>query len=125
LWFVGRRRQTWNEDDVASIGLAVPKEEIAMIMKLVPAVLAVASLVTPALAAEFYIVQDASTKRCQIVEQRPTTSTTVVVGDGKVFTSRSEAETSMRSVEVCSSGTTGTVGGSGSSTTTTTTTTPR
>jgi hypothetical protein len=95
-----------------------------MIMKLVPAVAAVALLVTPALAAEFYIVQDTSTKRCQIVEQRPTASTTVVVGDGKVFTSRSEAETGMRSVEVCSSGTTGTVGGSGS-TTTTTTTTPR
>jgi hypothetical protein len=75
---------------------------------------------TPALAAEFYIVQDSSTKRCQIVEQKPTSSTTVVVGDGKVFTTRTEAQTALSSVEVCKTTT-----GSGSTTTTTTTTTPR
>jgi hypothetical protein len=92
-----------------------------MVAKHLLAAAAVFAVVTPALAAEFYVVQDTSTKRCQIVEQRPTSSTTVVVGDGKVFTSRAEAETSMKSIQVCSSGTTGT----GGSSTTTTTTTPR
>jgi hypothetical protein len=65
-------------------------------------------------------VQDSSTKRCQIVEQKPTSSTTVVVGDGKVFTSRTEAESALGSVQVCHS-----TGSTGSSSTTTTTTVPR
>jgi Flp pilus assembly protein TadB len=76
----------------------------------------VVAFATPALAAEFYVVQDSSTKRCQIVEQKPTGSTTVVVGDGKVFSSRTEAQTALSSIEVCKS-TTGM--GSESSTTTT------
>ena len=66
-----------------------------------------AALATPALA-DFYIVQDSGTKRCSIVE-RPTTQTSVIVGDGKVYTSRTEAEGALRTVKVCDSG--GTVGG--------------
>ena len=68
-----------------------------------------AAFVTPTLAAEFYIVQDTSTKRCRIVEQRPTTQTMVVVGDGKVYTTRDQAEGAMKTVKVCESG--GSVGG--------------
>lgn len=90
-----------------------------MLMRHVVAVAVATAFVTPALAAEFYIVQDTTTKRCQIVEQKPTTSTTVVVGDGKVYTSRTEAETAMGTVQVCHST------GPGGSSTTTTTTTPR
>lgn len=63
---------------------------------------------TPALA-DFYIVQDTSTKRCSVVEQRPTTQTSVIVGDGKVYTSRTEAEGALKTVKVCESA--GTVGG--------------
>ena len=70
---------------------------------------ALAAFVTPTLAAEFYIVQDTSTKRCRIVEQRPTTQTMVVVGDGKVYTTRDQAEGAMKTVKVCESG--GSVGG--------------
>ncbi len=66
-----------------------------------------AAFATPALA-DFYIVQDSGTKRCSIVEQR-TTQTSVIVGDGKVYTSRTEAEGALRTVKVCESG--GTVGG--------------
>jgi hypothetical protein len=77
---------------------------------------AIAAFATPALA-DFFVVQDTSSKRCTIVEQRPTTQTSVVVGDGKVFTTRSEAETAMRSIQVCQT----TTGAGGSSTTTTTT----
>ncbi len=52
------------------------------------------------MAAEFYVVQDASTKKCTIVDKKPTTTTTVVVGDG-VFKTRTEAETGMKTIKVC------------------------
>jgi len=77
--------------------------------KLLIAAVAVAAFATPSLAAEFFIVQDTGTKRCTIVDQRPTTQTTTIVGPGTAFTTRTEAETAMRTVKVCESG--GTVGG--------------
>jgi vancomycin permeability regulator SanA len=75
-------------DHVEPIGLEAGlfdkamKEEF-MRMKLLVAAVGFAALATPALAAEFYIVQDSTTKRCTIVEQKPTSQTTVVVGNGK------------------------------------------
>ena len=51
---------------------------------------------------EFYIVQDATTKKCTIVDKKPTTTTTTIVGDG-VYKTRTEAETGMKTVKVCSS----------------------
>ena len=89
-----------------------------MTLKHILAGVALAAFATPAMA-DFYVVQDTSSKRCTIVEQKPTTSTTVVVGGGQVYTSRTEAETALKSVEVCTSGAAST----GSTTTTTTTTT--
>lgn len=47
-------------------------------------------------------MQDTSTKKCTIVDKKPTTSTSVVVGDGKVFKTRTEAETGMKAMMVCS-----------------------
>ena len=79
-----------------------------MRMKLLVAAAAIAGFATPA-RADFYIVQDAGTKRCTIVEQRPTTQTSVIVGDGTVYTSRTQAEGAMKTTKVCESG--GTVGG--------------
>jgi hypothetical protein len=58
-------------------------------------------LTAPTLAAEFYVVQDAATKRCTIVDKKPTVTTTTVVGDGKVYKTREEAETGMKTVKVC------------------------
>jgi hypothetical protein len=84
------------------------KEEF-MRMKLLVAAAGFAALATPALAAEFYIVQDTGTKRCTIAEQRPTSQTTVVVGNGTTYTTRQEAEGAMKTVKVCETG--GTVGG--------------
>ena len=49
---------------------------------------------------EFYVVRDASTKKCTIVDKRPTTTTTTVVDNG-VFKTRTEAETSMKTMKVC------------------------
>jgi hypothetical protein len=66
----------------------------------------VAFVVTPSLA-DYYIIQDASTKRCRIVEERPAPSIGVVIG-GAGFGVRTEAESRMRTVEECrESGTTG------------------
>jgi hypothetical protein len=80
-----------------------------MRMKLLIAAAGFAAFATPSLAAEFYIVQDTATKRCTIVEQKPTSQTTVVVGPGTTYTTRTEAEGAMKTVKVCESG--GTVGG--------------
>jgi hypothetical protein len=46
-------------------------------------------------------VQDTSTKKCTIVDKKPTTTTTAVVGDGKVFKTRTAAETGMKTIKVC------------------------
>jgi hypothetical protein len=56
--------------------------------------------VAQAQTAEFFIVQDSSTKKCTIVDKKPTVTTTTVVGDG-VYKTRTEAETAMKSVKVC------------------------
>ena len=61
-------------------------------------------LASPALAQEFYVVQDTSTKKCTIVDKKPTvTSMTVVSPAGTVYKSRSEAETGMKTIKVCTS----------------------
>ena len=74
--------------------------------KLLTAAALTAALATPAFA-DFYIVQDATTKKCTIVQQRPTATTTTVVGDG-VFKTQVEAQDAMKTVKVCEDGMTGT-----------------
>jgi hypothetical protein len=59
------------------------------------------AMATPALAAEFYIVQDSSTKKCTIVDKRPTVTTTTVVGGDRIYTTREEATTAMKTVKIC------------------------
>jgi hypothetical protein len=52
--------------------------------------------------AAFYVVQDTATKRCTIVSEKPAEKTMVIVGDsGKVYTTRTEAETAMKTVKIC------------------------
>ena len=76
-----------------------------MKIKLVAAAALVASFAAPAFAAdEFYVVQDAKTKKCTIVDKKPTESSmTVVSPAGTVYKTRAEAETGMKTVKVCSS----------------------
>jgi len=64
-----------------------------------------AALVAPAFAAdEFYVVQDVKTKKCTVVDKKPVdTSMTVVSPAGTVYKTRSEAETGMKTVKVCTS----------------------
>jgi hypothetical protein len=51
-------------------------------------------------AAEFYVVRDATTKKCTVVDSKPTTTTTTVVGDG-VYKTRTEAESAVKTTKVC------------------------
>jgi hypothetical protein len=62
------------------------------------------AFLVPASAEDFYIVRDTTTKKCTIVDKKPsTTTTTTVVGDGSVYKTRTEAESAMKSVKVCTS----------------------
>ena len=50
----------------------------------------------------FYVVQDVKTKKCQIVDQKPTTQEwTMVGGDGTVYHTRTEAEGALKTTKVC------------------------
>jgi hypothetical protein len=70
-------------------------------MKSVIGGLLLMAIATPALAVEFYIVQDTATKRCTIVDKKPTVTTTVVIGDGTVYQTRTAAQSAMKTVKVC------------------------
>ena len=48
---------------------------------------------------EFYVVRDEATKKCTIVDKKPATTTTIV--DNGVFKTRTEAETGMKTMKVC------------------------
>jgi hypothetical protein len=50
---------------------------------------------------EFYVVQDVKTKKCTIVDKRPTTTTEFTVLGTTVFKTRAEAESGMRTQKVC------------------------
>lgn len=49
---------------------------------------------------EYYVVQDTATKKCTVVDKKPTTTTSVVVGPAG-FKTKTEAESGMKSVKVC------------------------
>jgi hypothetical protein len=54
------------------------------------------------MAASFYVVQDATTKKCTVVDTKPTVATTTVVSpSGKVYTTRDEAEAALKTITVC------------------------
>ena len=61
---------------------------------------AVSTIAQTAMAAEFYVVRDATTKKCTVVETKPTTTTTTVVDNG-IFKTKTEAETGMKTMKVC------------------------
>ena len=61
---------------------------------------ATTSIAQTANAAEFYVVRDASTKKCTIVDTKPTTTTTTIVDNG-TFKTKTEAESGMKTMKVC------------------------
>jgi hypothetical protein len=73
-------------------------------VKILMAGMLVVAFAMPALAAdEFYVVQDSSTKKCTIVDKKPTTTTTVTQVGPVTFKTRQEAETGMKTIKVCES----------------------
>ena len=75
-----------------------------MKIKLVVAAALVASFTVPAFAAnQFYIVQDIKTKKCAVVDKKPTESSmTVVSPAGTVYKTKAEAEAGIKTVKACS-----------------------
>jgi hypothetical protein len=81
------------------------------LMRFVTSTAIAAALVLPGAAAfaqapatSYYIVQDVKTKKCMIVDKKPTASEGTLVGpDGTVYKTRTEAEGAMKTVKVCTS----------------------
>ena len=61
---------------------------------------AATTVANSAMAAEFYVVRDATTKKCTVVDTKPTTTTTTVVDNG-TYKTKTEAETGMKTTKVC------------------------
>ena len=61
---------------------------------------AAATVAETAMAAEYYVVRDSTTKKCTVVETRPTGTTTTVVDNG-IYKTKTEAETGMKTTKVC------------------------
>jgi hypothetical protein len=80
-----------------------PSKEDTMTRQLIAAAALTVMLTAPAFAQDtFYVVRDTTTKKCTIVDKKPTVNTvTVVSPDGTVYKTRAEAETSMKTVKVC------------------------
>ena len=55
---------------------------------------------TTTVSSEYYVVRDATTKKCTIVDKKPTTTTMVQVGP-MAFKTRTEAESGMKTIKVC------------------------
>src|SRR4051812_29504686 len=67
-------------------------------MKIIVASLLAASVSLPALAqnTSYYIVRDATTKRCTITHEKPTGSSMTVVSGDTVYRTETEAQTAMK-----------------------------
>jgi len=61
---------------------------------------AASAIAESAVAAEFYVVRDTATKKCTVVDTKPTSTTTTVVDNG-TFKTKTEAETGMKTMKVC------------------------
>ena len=93
----------WNQRPSTKFYFGITKlEEDALNKTLIVGALALAavSIAQTANAAEFYVVRDATTKKCTIVDSKPTTTTTTIVDNG-TFKTKTEAETGMKTMKVC------------------------
>ena len=53
-------------------------------------------------AAEFHVVQDARTKRCTVVDKKPSPSTYVTLVSSETYRTQAEAEAGILSLKICS-----------------------
>ena len=68
--------------------------------KYVIAGLLVAGFVTPAFAAEFYVAQNATSHKCQVISKKPDGKTMMMLGT-EGFKTKSDAETAMKGMTEC------------------------
>jgi len=61
---------------------------------------AATTIAQTASAAEFYVDRDSTTKKCTVVDTKPTTTTTTIVGTG-TYKTKTEAEAGMKTTKVC------------------------
>jgi hypothetical protein len=71
--------------------------------KAIMAATMIAAFIAPTFATgEYYVVQDVRTKKCSVIDEKPTDSSKPFVNAaGIVYRTRSEAESGMKSVKVC------------------------
>jgi sporulation protein YlmC with PRC-barrel domain len=70
--------------------------------RLIFAWLALAASTCMCSAAEFYVIQDATTKQCRVVDQKPSDAQILVIGSGnQVYITKDEADAAMRSASIC------------------------
>ncbi len=50
---------------------------------------------------EFYVVQDAATKKCSVVNAKPTSAASVVVSGADALKSQAEADAAMPKIAAC------------------------
>jgi hypothetical protein len=62
--------------------------------------LLVAGLVTPALAAEYYVAQDSSTHKCSIVAKKPDGKSLTMLG-AEGYKTKSEAHSALKGFSEC------------------------
>ena len=79
-----------------------------MKLKIAVAGALVAGFVLPAVAQnanEYYLVQDTNTKTCKIVQEKPASGGewTMISPEGKVYKTRSEAESALKTTTICES----------------------
>jgi hypothetical protein len=72
-----------------------------MKIKTLVASAALIGIALPAFAETSYFVVQGPDKHCQVVDQRPTTKETTVIGPDGVYKTRIEAEDAMKTVTVC------------------------
>src|SRR5262249_47837330 len=71
-------------------------------MKLKLAVAALALVIaTPTFAAEYYIIQSASNKKCTVASKKPTSDKATLVGDGTAYKTKKEARTALKAADAC------------------------
>ena len=52
--------------------------------------------------AEFYVVQDKTTRKCSVSDKKPTSESQVIVVSGGIYRSRTEAEAGIEKIKACS-----------------------
>jgi hypothetical protein len=59
------------------------------------------ALASPALAANYYIVQNTRTDECKVMKKKPKGNTLVLVGDGTAYASKKRASEVMGTIDDC------------------------